>query len=141
MTTVRQVLAEKGSRVWIIGPDATVFEALKTMADENIGSLVVMDGGKMIGILTERTYARNVALRGTSTSTSVSEIMERDVISVDPERSIAECMGMMTLARVRHLPVLEGGKLVGLISIGDVVRRTIEDQQFDLEEMKRYVAT
>jgi CBS domain-containing protein len=109
--TIKHLLAQKDRSLWTIGPDATVFEALAKMAEENIGSLPVMDGEKLIGIITERDYARNVILKGrTSPTTLVSDIMQRNVIHVRPEQSVELCMALMTEKRVRHLPVLEDTK-------------------------------
>lgn len=140
MTTVRQLLQQKGHDVSIIGPDQTVFDALKLMADANIGSLLVMENEKLIGVISERLYARKVALKGkTSPTTAVKDIMETEVIYVRPEQSIEECMALMTAKRVRHLPVLDGGKVVGIISIGDLVKSIIGDQKFAIEQLEHYV--
>lgn len=140
MTTVRQLLQQKGHEVWIIRPDQTVFDALRLMADANIGSLLVMENGKLIGVISERLYARKVALKGkTSPTTAVKDIMETEVVYVRPEQSIEECMALMTAKRVRHLPVLDGGKVVGIISIGDLVKSIIGDQKFVIEQLEHYV--
>src|SRR5438105_4815987 len=123
MTTVKQLLSKKGREVLSIQPDDTVYDALKKMADKNVGSLVVMHDGRLIGVITERHYARNVALKGrTSSKTPVRSIMETRVIYAQPEQSIEECMAVMTEKMVRHLPVIEEGKLIGIISIGDLVK-------------------
>lgn len=140
MTTVRQLLQQKGHEVSIIRPDQTVFDALRLMADANIGSLLVMENGKLIGVISERLYARKVALKGkTSPTTAVKDIMETEVVYVRPEQSIEECMALMTAKRVRHLPVLDGGKVVGIISIGDLVKSIIGDQKFVIEQLEHYV--
>ena len=120
MATIRQLLNQKGGNVCSIGLDATVFDAVAKMAENNIGSLIVMDGEALVGIITERRYARNVVLKGkTSPSTPVWEIMERDVVTVGPEQSVEQCMALMTERHVRHLPVVEGEKVIGIVSMGD----------------------
>ena len=140
MATVRQILDAKGHDVSTIGPDDTVYDAIKKMANENIGSLVVMDGEKIIGIITERHYARNVFLKGkTSPNTLVKDIMSTRVICAWPEQSVEECMAVMTDKSVRHLPVLENKSLVGLVSIGDLVKSIIGDQKFIIEQLERYI--
>ncbi len=140
MTTVRQLLDQKGSKVWCIHPDATVFDAIAKTAEKDIGSLVVMDGEELVGIITERHYARNVVLKSkTSPATPVRDIMERRVIIARPEQSLEQCMALMTEERVRHLPVLEGEKLVGIISIGDLVKSIIGDQKFIIDQLEHYV--
>ena len=140
MATVRQILDAKGHDVSTIGPDDTVYDAIKKMADENIGSLVVMDGEKIIGIITERHYARNVFLKGkTSPNTLVKDIMSTRVICAWPDQSVEECMAVMTDKAVRHLPVLENKRLAGMISIGDLVKSIIGDQKFTIEQLERYI--
>ena len=138
--TVRHLLEQKGRNVWMIRPDATVFDALAKMAEKDVGSLVVMDGEKLVGIVTERHYSRNVILRGKkSPTTVVSDIMERDVIHVRPEQSVELCMALMTEKRVRHLPVLEGQKVVGIVSIGDLLKSIISKQKFVIDELEHYI--
>ena len=138
--TVRHLLEQKGRNVWTIRPDSTVFDALAKMAEKDIGSLVVMDGEKLVGIVTERHYSRNVILKGKkSPTTVVSDIMERDVIHVRPEQSVELCMTLMTEQRVRHLPVLEGQKVVGIISIGDLLKSIISKQKFIIDELEHYI--
>jgi CBS domain-containing protein len=138
--TVRYLLEQKGRDVWTIGPDATVFDALAMMAEKDVGSLIVMDDEKLVGIITERHYSRNVILEGkTSSTTLVSDIMERDVIHVRPEHSVELCMALMTEKRVRHLPVLEGRKVVGVVSIGDLLKSIISKQKFVIDELERYI--
>lgn len=140
MTTVKQLLAQKGTQVWTVGADATVFDAIAMMADKNVGSLIVMNGEKLIGIITERHYSRNVVLKGkTSPTIPVKEIMEKNVVCVSPENSIEECMALMTNKRVRHLPVLDGGKVVGIVSIGDLVKSIISDQKFVIDQLEHYI--
>jgi CBS domain-containing protein len=140
MVTVRQLLTEKGSRVFSVAPDSTVFDAIRKMADENVGCLVVCEGDTPVGIVTERHYARNVVLRGRgSPTTKVREIMETDVLYARPEQTVEQCMAVMTDKRVRHLPVMDQGKLVGLISIGDLVKAIISDQQFLIDQLVQYI--
>lgn len=141
MTTVKQLLARKGDTVWSIAPDATVLEALAKMAEKDIGSLVVLDDEKQfVGILTERGYARNIALKGrTSAETSVKEIMETNAACVGSTQMVEECMALMTERRTRHLPVIDDGKVIGIVSIGDLVKDTISDQKFVIEQLERYV--
>ena len=138
--TVRHLLEQKGRNVWTIGPDSTVIDALAKMAEKDIGSLVVMDGEKLVGIVTERHYSRNVILKGKkSPTTVVSDIMERDVIHVRPEQSVELCMTLMTEKRVRHLPVVEGDKVIGIVSIGDLLKTIISKQKFVIDELEHYI--
>ena len=138
--TVKNLLEQKAQHLWTISPDATVFDALGIMAEKDIGSLVVMDGEKLIGIVTERHYSRNVVLKGkTSPTTPVKDIMERNVIHVRPEQRVELCMALMTENRVRHLPVLEGKKVIGIVSIGDLLKSIISKQKFVIEELEHYI--
>ena len=140
MTTAQQLLDEKGHNVSSIGPDDSVFDAIKKMADENIGSLVVLEDGKLVGIVTERHYARNVILKGkTSAMTSVRDIMSTRVICARPEQSVEECMAVMTERGVRHLPILERKQVIGMVSIGDLVKSIIGDQKFIIEQLEHYI--
>ena len=140
MTTVKHVLDRKGRRVHSIRPDASVFDALKTMAEKNIGSLVVLEDENLVGIITERIYAREIALKGrTSSQTLVRDIMSTNVICVRPEQSVEECMAVMTAKTVRHLPVLEHGRIVGIVSIGDMVSSIIRDQEFIIDQLEHYI--
>lgn len=140
MITVRQLLQVKGGDVWSIAPDASVFDALKLMADKGIGSLLVLEGEKVVGILSERDYARKVILKEKSSmDTPVKEIMTQKVITIRPEQNIQECMALMTDMRVRHLPVLSDDQLVGVISIGDVVKAIISQQEFMIDQLERYI--
>ena len=140
MATVRQILDAKGHDVATIGANDTVYDAIKKMADNNIGSLVVMDGEKIVGIITERHYARNVFLKGkASPNTLVKDIMSTRVVCASPDQSVEECMAVMTDKAVRHLPVLENKRLVGLVSIGDLVKSIIGDQKFIIEQLERYI--
>jgi CBS domain-containing protein len=138
--TVKNLLEQKGGNVWTISPDATVFDALAIMAEKDIGSLIVMDGDKLIGIVTERHYSRNVILKGKrSPTTLVKDIMDRNLIHVRPEQSVELCMALMTEKRVRHLPVLEGNKVVGVVSIGDLLKGIISKQKFVIDELEHYI--
>ena len=140
MTTVKQLLDYKGHVVFSISPDASVFQAIKKMADKNIGSLVVIDHDALVGIITERHYARNVVLKGrASPSTPVQAIMETDVVCARPEQTVEDCMAIMTDKKVRHLPVIENGSLIGLISIGDLVQAIISHQKFTIEQLEFYI--
>ncbi len=140
MTTIQQVLDKKGHEVLSVSPDNSVFDAIKEMADRDVGSVVVIDDGKPVGIFTERHYARKVFLEGrASPTTRVGDIMETRVACARPEQTVEECMAVMTEKRVRHLPVLHHKKLVGLISIGDLVKSKIADQEFTIEQLVDYV--
>jgi CBS domain-containing protein len=140
MKTVRDILQVKGHDVWSIDPEATVLEALQRMAEKAIGALAVMDGSRLVGIITERDYARKVFLLGrASPTTLVKEIMTSHVVHTYLNQPIEECMAVMTDKRVRHLPVIDEGKLVGLISIGDLVKAIIADQKFIIEQLERYI--
>ena len=140
MTTVQKLLDQKGRKIWSIHPDATVFDAIAEMAEKDIGSLVVMDGKKLVGIITERHYARNVVLKGkTSPTTPVRDIMERHIIVARPDQSVDQCMALMSEKRVRHLPVLEGEKPIGIVSIGDLVKSIIGDQKFMIDQLEHYI--
>jgi CBS domain-containing protein len=140
MHTVKELLREKGSQVWTIGPQATVYEALELMATKNIGSVVVLEQGNVAGIFTERDYARKVVLKGRSSkTTTVGELMITDVLYVSPDDPIEDCMALMTNKRLRHLPVMENGKLAGVVSIGDIVKVIISDREFTIRELERYI--
>ena len=131
----------KTSALWTIAPEASVFEAIKLMAEKNIGALLVMSGGRLQGMFTERDYTRKVALQGkTSKETSVFEILSKKCVTVSPDDSVEDCMRMMTENRVRHLPVVEGGYVVGIISIGDLVNWIISTQNAAIEQMEQYIA-
>lgn len=142
MTMVRQLLKEKGHNIFTVGPDETVFDAIRKMADENIGSLVVCEGKKLIGIITERHYARNVFLKGrASPSTLVKDVMETQVVFVRPDQTVDECMAVMSEKRVRHLPVMDQEKLIGIISIGDLVKHIISDQKFTIDQLTHFISS
>ena len=137
---VSSLLHYKGSAVWHIAPEATVFDAIKLMAEKNIGALPVMTHGTLVGIFTERDYARKVILKGkTSKTATVGELMTTDVLYVSPDDTIEDCMALMTDKRARHLPVMENEKLVGVVSIGDVVKAIISDREFMIRELERYI--
>ena len=140
MKQVSELLQDKGQDVWAATPDSSVFDALKLMADKNVGALLVLEADKLIGIFSERDYARKVILKGkASKDTPVKEIMSTRVLYVRPKQSIEECMALMTDQRVRHLPVLEDDQLVGVISIGDVVKAIISDQEFFIHQLEKYI--
>ena len=140
MTTVRHILEDKGHQVWSVRPGDKVYDAIKMMADKEVGALVVLDGGKIVGLITERHYARNVFLKGrASPQTRIDDIMERNVVCVGPDQSIEECMALMTTKRVRHLPVIEHGELVGIVSIGYLVKSIISDREFVIEQLEHYI--
>ena len=139
--TVRQLLDRKSSGIYSIRPDASVLEALELMAREDISSVLVTEGEAIKGIFTERDYARKVILRGrNSRDTVIRELMTSNLITITPEQTIADCMNIMTDRHIRHLPVLEGGKVVGLISIGDVVKSIISDQATTINQLSGYIA-
>jgi len=141
MTVVRDLLRAKTNSIWSVAPDATVYDALRLMADKDVGALVVFDANaRLTGIISERDYARKVVLKGkTSRETAVREIMTEKVVCVRPEQPIEECMALMTNKRIRHLPVLEDDRLIGVISIGDVIKSVIADQQFMIEQLEHYI--
>lgn len=140
MKTVKDILRDKGYEVWSITPDATVYEALKFMADKNVGALLVLDGQAVVGMVSERDYARKVILHGRSSrEIQVREIMSSKVYYVQPEQNIQDCMALMTDKRVRHLPVLENDRLVGVISIGDVVKAIIAEHESTIKHLEDYI--
>jgi CBS domain-containing protein len=140
MKTVRELLTNKGNNVYSISPDATVYEALVLMAEKDIGALLVIDGGKIEGIISERDYARKIAILGkTSKDAPVKEIMSEDVIYVEESQSVEECMVLMIKKRVRHLPVFTNGEMKGLISIGDVVKGIIDEKEFTIDQLVNYI--
>jgi CBS domain-containing protein len=140
MSTAQHILDQKGNNIWSIHPDATVFDAIAKMAEKDVGSLIVMDGDEIVGIITERHYARNVVLKGkTSPTTKIRDIMERHVIFATPEQSVEQCMAIMSEKRIRHLPVLHGKQVIGIISIGDLVKSIIGDQKFTIDQLVHYI--
>jgi CBS domain-containing protein len=141
MHTVREILQKKGSSIRSVAPDDSVLHALEVMAEHDIGGVVVLEGDKLVGILTERDYARRVVLLGrASRELPVMEIMSKDVVCVTRDRTIEECMALMTEKRVRHLPVLEQNLVVGVISIGDVVKATIAEREFEIAQLQSYIS-
>lgn len=140
MKTVREILQNKDNNIYSIPPDARVFEALELMAQKNVGALLVTENGELTGIISERDYARKVILLGrTSRELLVREIMTHKVIFVSPKRNAEECMALMINKHIRHLPVMENGKLTGIISIGDVVKAVIEDREFVIDQLFQYI--
>jgi CBS domain-containing protein len=140
MKQVKNVLSAKGTDVWSVAPDSTVLEAIGVMAEKGVGALLVMDGDYLAGIFSERDYTRKVVLHGRSSrETSVGEIMSSEVVVSNPENTIEECMGMMTDKRIRHLPVVEDNRVVGVLSIGDLVKAIIEEQKFKIEQLENYI--
>ncbi len=140
MKTVGDILKKKGSHVWSVSPGTTVYDALKLMAEKEIGAVVVLETGQPVGIFSERDYARQVILKGrTSKDTPVRDVMASRVVFVRPEQSIEDCMALMTDKHVRHLPVLQQGTLGGMISIGDVVKEMISEKEFIIEQLANYI--
>lgn len=139
-TSVKQILLDKGDEVWSTSPETTVFDALKSMSGKGVGALVVQENQKVVGVFSERDYARKVILEGKSSKNlPVKEIMTRRVVCVKPENTTEECMALMTDKHIRHLPVIEDDKLVGIISIGDVVKAIISQQEFVIEQLENYI--
>lgn len=141
MATVQNILDEKGGKVFSVPPGTSVYHALELMVEKNVSSLLITENDKLSGIFTERDYARKVVLKGKSSKeTPVSDIMTANVITVTPANTIDECMKLMTGKFIRHLPVVENGKLLGVVSIGDLVRAIIHEQKFIIENMQQYIA-
>jgi CBS domain-containing protein len=142
MLTVRDVLKTKKQDIWTISPQSTAYRALEIMADKDIGALMVIDDNQIVGIFSERDYSRKVILKGKSSKeTTVGELMTTPVFSIEPGKSVEKCMALMTVTHNRHLPVIEGGKLIGVVSIGDVVNAIIIIQKVEIEDLKSYVAS
>ncbi len=140
MKRVSDLLDDKGRDVWSLTPDATVYEAIDQMAQKGVGALLVMEGEQLVGIVSERDYARKVILKGKSSrETRVSEIMSHPVYYARPELTVEQTMALMTDNRVRHLPVMVGERVVGVISIGDVVRAIIDDREFEIQQLTHYI--
>jgi len=140
METIRQILTKKGNQVFSVTPETTVYDTLKLMADKNIGAVLVLDEGKLVGIMSERDYARKVILHGKfSKEIPVKEIMSANVIFIDPDQTIKNTKAIMIQKRIRHLPVMEDGKLVGIISIGDVVNAVLEENTFMIDQLYTYI--
>ena len=140
MRTVQQLLDEKGHDIQSVHPDESVFDAIQKLANANIGSLIVVEDDRPVGIFTERDYARNVILKGKSSPTTpIRDIMTTRVIFVQPEQTVEDCMAIMTDKHIRHLPVLDGEKLIGMISIGDLVKSIIAEQKFTIEQLEQFI--
>ena len=141
MKTVQQILRSKGSAFWFVAPDTMVYEALQLMADKDVGALLVLESGvRLVGIISERDYARKVILKGKSSlDTPVREIMSRPVTAVGPEQTVEECMAVMTEKRVRHLPVLVADRVAGVVSIGDLVKASLDEKDFLIKQLENYI--
>jgi CBS domain-containing protein len=140
MKTARDLLREKGTQIYSTSPAATVYDALQQMAEKNVGSLIVFEGDRMVGLISERDYARKIILKNKfSRETAVAEIMTRDVVTVSPDRNLEECMELITNHRVRHLPVVENDRVLGIISIGDIVKGIIDHKEFVIEQLEYYI--
>jgi CBS domain-containing protein len=142
MRTVRQLLGSKTPEIFAVSPDASVLDAIKLMAEKGVGAVLAMQGAHLCGIVSERDYARKVVLQGRSSSnTPVRDIMTAKVVTVGPDDSVDHCMQVVTGHRIRHLPVAEGDTIIGVISIGDLVKAVIEDQKVELDQLQRYIAS
>ncbi len=140
MISVEQILRHKGRAYWSVSPNAMVIDALKLMAEKDVGALLVLDGGQLVGIISERDYARKVILKGKSSlKTPVREIMTQAVVFVRPGQTVEECMALMTEKRVRHLPVIAEGQVVGVVSIGDAVKASIDAKDFMIKQLENYI--
>lgn len=140
MNTIKTLLRKKGGDVWSVPPDASVYDAIHLMAEKAIGALLVMESTRLVGVISERDYARSVILKGRSSEkTHVKEIMSANVITATRQNSIEDCMGLMTQHRIRHLPILEDDAVVGVVSVGDLVKAIISDQQETINELERYI--
>jgi len=141
MKRVKHILKDKGSDIWSVDPESSVYDAVHFMAEKEVGALLVMEGSRLVGIISERDYARQIILKGrASESTKVNEIMTTDVVHAGPEQDVNECMVLMTDRRVRHLPILEGTRVIGMISIGDLVNSIIAEQQSTISELEKYIS-
>lgn len=140
MTTVDKLLSNKGNETWTIGPQASVYDAIVLMSEKNVGALLVVDSDSVVGIITERDYARKLVLQGRlSRDTVVSDVMTAEVLYVEPINTTADCMVLMTNNRIRHLPVLSDGELVGIVTIGDVVKHIISEQESTIAQLEKYI--
>ena len=139
--TIGQLLEAKGKDIWSISPHVTVFEALRIMAKKDIGALLVIDKEKLVGIFSERDYAQKVILKGKSSKdTNVGELMTTEVFYIDPKNTLHECMAIMTVKHIRHMPVLENDQLIGMLTLGDVVKQIISEQEFTIRELEKYIS-
>ena len=142
MHSLRQLLGNKTAEVYSVAPNDSVIDAIRLMAQKGVGAVLVMEGAELVGIVSERDYARKVVLHGRSSAdTAVREIMTADVVTVGLQQTVAQCMHIVTEHRIRHLPVMDGDEVVGVISIGDLVKAVIEDQKVQLDELQRYIAS
>ncbi len=142
MHTLRQLLGSKTPEVYAVAPGDSVIDAIRLMAEKGVGAVLVMDGARLAGIVSERDYARKIVLHGKSSAdTSVRDIMTADVVTVNPHQTVEQCMQIVTDHRIRHLPVVDDGEVIGVISIGDLVKAVIEDQQVQLDQLQRYIAS
>jgi CBS domain-containing protein len=140
MKTVQQILRHKGSMVWSVTPETMVYEALRLLAEKDVGALLVLEGGRLVGIISERDYARKVVLKGKSAlDTPVKEIMTGRVMCVRPDQTVEECMALVTQKRIRHLPVIVDDQVVGVVSIGDLVKATIDEKDFLIKQLENYI--
>ena len=141
MTTVGNLLTTKDSEIWSIGPDNSVFEALEMMSEKNISGLLILENDKLVGIFTERDYARKLILKGRlSKNTKVSDLMTKNILYVETKNTIEDCMKLMTVKRIRHLPVLDNGRLIGILTIGDLVKQIISEQQTTIHQLENYIS-
>ena len=141
MTTVGNLLTTKDSEIWSIGPDNSVFEALEMMAEKNVSGLLILENDKLVGIFTERDYARKLILKGRlSKNTKVSDLMTKNILYVETKNTIEDCMKLMTVKRIRHLPVLDSGRLIGILTIGDLVKQIISEQQTTIHQLENYIS-
>jgi len=141
MHNIDTLLKDKGKDIWSIGPQETAFKALETMAQRNVGALLVIDKGKLIGIFSERDYARKVILKGKSSKdTTVGELMTPDVFYAGPDNTLQETMALMTAKHIRHMPVLKDNRLIGMVTLGDVVKQIISEQKFTIKELEKYIS-
>ena len=140
MTTIAQLLNAKGDQIWSVEPKATIFEALEIMSEKEIGALLVMEDGKLTGIFSERDYARKVILKGKSSKeTPVGELMTKKVFYIDSQKTLNDCMAMMTAKRIRHVPVIEDNQVMGIVTIGDVVNQIISEQEVTINHLENYI--
>lgn len=140
MSTVKQILGDKGRDLVFTGPTSTVYDAIELMAKKNIGALPIVENDRLVGIFTERDYARKVILKGkASPTTTIREVMSENPICVIPEQTVEECMALMTDKAIRHLPVLENNRMIGIVSIGDLVKSIIQEQQFIIDQLEHYI--
>jgi CBS domain-containing protein len=141
MTTVGNLLTSKSSEIWSIAPDNSVFEALEMMAEKNVSGLLILENDKLIGIFTERDYARKLILKGRSSkNTKVREMMTKDILYVKTQNTIEDCMTLMTAKRIRHLPVIDSNRLIGIVTIGDLVKQIISEQQTTIHQLENYIS-